>query len=58
MNDQPISISVVMPAYNEEMSIVDAVKQRNADVAEHLTREEDTQAGREVMRLLAFEPIK
>ncbi len=27
MNDQPISISVVMPAYNEEMSIVDAVKQ-------------------------------
>ena len=27
MNDQPISISVVMPAYNEEVSIVEAVKQ-------------------------------
>ena len=36
-------------------AIVAAVKQRNADAAERLTREEDSQAGREVMRLLAFE---
>lgn len=43
---------------NNLKAIVDAVKQRNADVAERLTREEDNQAGREVMRLLAFEPAK
>ena len=36
-------------------AIVDAVKRRDADEAERLTREEDSQAGREVMRLLAFE---
>ena len=39
-------------------AIVDAVRRRDADAAERLTREEDHQAGREVMRLLAFESIE
>ena len=39
-------------------AIVDAVKRRDADAAERLTREEDNQAGREVMRLLAIESTR
>jgi len=39
-------------------SIVDAVKNRDADTAELLTREEDNQAAQEIMRLLAFEPAR
>jgi len=39
-------------------AIVDAVTRRDADAAERLTREEDSQAGREVMRLLAIESTK
>lgn len=36
-------------------AIVEAVKERDAEAAERLTREEDSQAGSEIMRLLAFE---
>ena len=39
-------------------AIVDAVTRRDAEAAERLTREEDSQAGREVMRLLAIESTK
>ncbi len=39
-------------------AIVAAVKKRDAEAAERLTRDEDNQAGREVMRLLALEPAE
>lgn len=39
-------------------AIVDAVKRRDADTAEQLTREEDNQAGSEIMRLLAIETVE